>query len=53
MREGSEAEQRAGDGDLLALGEGDDLALGARLDDAVAREDDGLLGGLDELDGLR
>ncbi len=29
--EGSEAEQSAGDGDLLALGEGDDLALGARL----------------------
>ena len=34
------------------FGEGDDFALGAGLDDAVAGEDDGLLGCLDELDGF-
>ena len=51
--EGAEAEQRAGDGDLLAFGEGDDLVASApECDDAVAGEDDGLLGGCDEVDGL-
>ncbi len=50
--EGSEAEEGAGDGDLVALGEGDDLLLGSRLDDAVAGEDEGLLGLLEEFDGL-
>src|SRR5258708_29168212 len=48
----AEAKQRAGDGDLLALGEGEDLGFGAGVRDAVAGEDDGLLCGLDELDGL-
>ena len=48
----SKAEKCAGDGDLVTLGEGDDLLFGAGLDDAVAREDEGLLRGLDELDGL-
>ncbi len=33
--EGSEAEEGAGDGDLVALGEGDDLLFGSGLDDAV------------------
>ncbi len=51
-REGSQAEQGAGDGNLLALGEGDDLGFGSRLRDAVAGEDDGPLGRLDEFDGL-
>ena len=50
--EAAEAEQRAGDGDLLALGEGEDLGFGAGVRDAVAGEDDGLLCGLDEFDGL-
>src|SRR6266851_2906579 len=50
--EGSEAEEGAGDGDLVALGEGDDLLFGSGLDDAVAGENDGLFGLLDELDGL-
>src|SRR6266702_4219435 len=50
--ESSEAEQGAGDGDLVALGEGDDLLFGTGLDDAVAGQDDGLLCGFDELDGL-
>ena len=50
--EAAEAEQRAGDGDLLAFGEGEDLGFGAGVRDAVAGEDDGLLCGLDEFDGL-
>ena len=50
--EGAEAEQGAGDGDLLRFGEGDDLGFGAGCDDAVAGEDDGLLGLLDEFDGF-
>jgi len=48
----AEAEQRAGDGDLLAFGEGEDLGFGARVRDTVTGEDDGLLCGLDELDSL-
>ena len=51
--DGAEAEQGAGDGDLVGFGEGDDFFFGAALDDAVAGEDDGALGFLDELDGLR
>ena len=50
--EGSEAEEGAGDGDLLALGEGDDLVAGAGFDDAVAGEDEGLFGVADEFDGV-
>ncbi len=42
--DGAEAEQGAGDGDLVGFGEGEDFVLGAGLDDAVAGEDDGLLG---------
>src|ERR1700733_2778476 len=48
----AEAEERAGDGNLLAFGEGEDLGFGSGVRDAVAGEDDGLLCGLDELDGL-
>ncbi len=48
----AEAEQRAGDGNLLAFGEGEDLGFGAGVRDAVPGEDDGLLCGLDEFDGL-
>src|SRR3984957_15498116 len=48
----AEAEERAGDGDLLAFGEGEDLGFGAGVRDAVAGEDDRLLCGLDEFDGL-
>ena len=48
----AEAEERRGDRDLLRLCEGEDFAFGARLDDAVAGEDDGLLRLLDECDGL-
>src|SRR5258705_2104790 len=48
----AEAEERAGDGDLLAFGEGENLGFGAGVRDAVAGEDDGLLCGFDELDGL-
>src|SRR5436853_3301297 len=44
----AEAEERAGDGNLLAFGEGEDLGFGAGVRDAVAGEDDGLLCGLDE-----
>ncbi len=36
----------------LAFGEGEDLGFGAGVRDAVAGEDDGLLCGFDELDGL-
>ena len=50
--EGAEAEQGAGDGDLAALGEGETCSVCAGVDDAVAGEDDGLLGGGDEGDGL-
>ncbi len=39
-------------GDLPAFGEGDDLGFGSGVRDAVAGEDDGLLCGFDELDGL-
>ena len=48
----AEAEQRGGDGDVLAFGEGEDLGDRAGLDDAVAGEDDGLLRLLDEGYGL-
>ncbi len=48
----AEAEKRAGDGDLLAFGEGENLGFGAGVRDAVAGEDEGLLCGLDEFDGL-
>src|ERR1700733_325818 len=48
----AEAEQRAGDGDLLAFGEGEHLSFGAGVCDPVAGEDDGLLCGFDEFDGL-
>ena len=48
---GSEAEERAGDGDLVGFGEGEDFAFGAGFYDAVAGEDDGPLGLLDEFDG--
>ena len=41
--DGAEAEQGAGDGDLVGFGEGDDFFFGAALDDAVAGEDDGAL----------
>ena len=39
--DGAEAEERAGDGDLVGFGEGDDFFFGAAFDDAVAGEDDG------------
>src|SRR5580704_14336515 len=51
-RYSAEAEKRAGDGDLLALGEGEDLSFGTGVRDAVAGENDGLLCGLNEFDGL-
>ena len=50
--DGAEAEQGAGDGDLLGFGEGEDFCFGAGFDDAVAGEDDGLFGLLDEGDGF-
>jgi len=34
--DGAEAEQGAGNGDLVGFGEGDDFFFGAALDDAVA-----------------
>ena len=43
--DGAEAEEGAGDGDLVGFGEGDDFGFGAGFDDAVAGEDDGLLRG--------
>src|ERR1035441_1920615 len=49
---GSEAEQGAGDGDLAAFGEGDDLVARARVDDAVAGENNRAFRGSDEADGL-
>src|ERR1700745_2070441 len=48
----AEAEERAGDGNLLAFGEGEDLGFGAGVRDAVAGEEDGFLSGFDELDSL-
>ena len=50
--EGAEAEQRAGDGDLAALGEGEELGFGLGDEDAVAGEDDWTLGRGDEFGGL-
>src|SRR5579871_6626629 len=50
--EGSEAEESAGNGDLVTLCKGDNLLLSAGLDDAVARKNKRLFRRLDQLDRL-